>query len=565
MGFLKKRTHSGAAGAHAYAGTPGAQAAGAARAAGAHARVQGSPTALVVAVAATVLAAMLCLATAAQAQAAPELEVYAGDTRYETAAEQAEAAFPDGVESGYAVLVCGENDGWADALSASSLAGMLDCPVMLTSREELPESTLALIRELGIDHVVIVGGNAVVSDGVEEALCAQVDQVERVAGSDRQQTQSEVYRYGKQHGAWSNVALVASCDNFADALSVSPIAYANKMPIVLAWSDGSLAGAQVEDLFDGNTTEVVILGGTSAVSDSSLGFMQSVTMLNSGGSSSVQRISGEDRYATSLAIAEWATGEGYATWEYAAFASGTVPADALAGSSLQGRFGSVVLLADNASSSTVAGIGEHAGSVQRSIRVFGGTSALSDNTRASICSAVGASYQYVSSNDCTIMGDPIASVQQMVSLYQSTGEPYPSEALGKGGASTIGDFCGILYEEAVAEGVRPDVVFAQSMVETGWLQFGGDVSIEQFNFAGLGATGGGEPGNSFADVRTGLRAQVQHLKAYATTATLNQTCVDVRYSYVKKGCAPTVQSLGGKWAVPGTYYGDSLMKIINML
>lgn len=72
------------------------------------------------------------------------------------------------------------------------------------------------------------------------------------------------------------------------------------------------------------------------------------------------------------------------------------------------------------------------------------------------------------------------------------------------------------------------------MKETGFLQFGGDVSIEQFNFAGIGTTGGGVPGNSYPDVRTGVRAQIQHLKAYATDEPLNQTCVDNRYEYVKK-------------------------------
>ncbi|MFR7670609.1 MAG: glucosaminidase domain-containing protein [Collinsella sp.] len=42
---------------------------------------------------------------------------------------------------------------------------------------------------------------------------------------------------------------------------------------------------------------------------------------------------------------------------------------------------------------------------------------------------------------------------------------------------------------ASSEGVRPEVVFAQAMLETGWLQFGGSVSADQCNFAGLGATG----------------------------------------------------------------------------
>lgn len=74
--------------------------------------------------------------------------------------------------------------------------------------------------------------------------------------------------------------------------------------------------------------------------------------------------------------------------------------------------------------------------------------------------------------------------------------------------------------------MRPEVAFVQTMKETGFLQYGGDASIEQFNFAGLGTTGGGVPGNSYPDVRTGVRAQIQHLKAYATADPLAQECVD---------------------------------------
>lgn len=143
-----------------------------------------------------------------------------------------------------------------------------------------------------------------------------------------------------------------------------------------------------------------------------------------------------------------------------------------------------------------------------------------------------------------IMGTSKATVAQMVNLFNDKGKNYPNIYAEKG-ASTINEFCKILMQEADAEGVRAEVVFAQSMHETGWLQFGGDVAAEQCNFAGIGATGG-VPGNSFTDVREGLRAQVQHLKAYASTEALNQSCVDPRFNYVNRGCAPTVEELGGK-------------------
>ena len=170
-----------------------------------------------------------------------------------------------------------------------------------------------------------------------------------------------------------------------------------------------------------------------------------------------------------------------------------------------------------------------------------------------------------------IMGTSPVTAEQLVSYFKSAGVSYPSEELGEGGADSIETFATMYCEEAAAEGVRPEVAFVQTMKETGWLQFGGDVSVEQFNFAGLGTTGGGVPGNSYPDVRTGIRAQIQHLKAYASTEPLNQACVDERYEYVLKGCAPYVEWLGQKENPAGTgwataeKYGDSIVSMIGKM
>jgi len=152
----------------------------------------------------------------------------------------------------------------------------------------------------------------------------------------------------------------------------------------------------------------------------------------------------------------------------------------------------------------------------------------------------------------SIMGSSQTTVAQMVRRYNQSGNTYPANVYAQYGAPTITDFCTILLQEANAEGLRAEVVFAQAMHETGWLRFGGDVKPEQCNFAGIGATGG-VPGHSFESVRIGLRAQVQHLKAYASTASLNQECVDPRFHLVTRGIAPLVEDLGGRWAVDAGY------------
>jgi Mannosyl-glycoprotein endo-beta-N-acetylglucosaminidase len=122
----------------------------------------------------------------------------------------------------------------------------------------------------------------------------------------------------------------------------------------------------------------------------------------------------------------------------------------------------------------------------------------------------------------------------------------------------------IYVEEARIEGVNHDVAFAQMCHETHYLRFDGDVRRSQNNFAGIGATGGGAPGNSFASVRTGVRAQIQHLKAYASRKRLKRPLVDPRFARVMRGSAPYVENLTGKWAAD-PHYDTKIIEILQSL
>ena len=163
-----------------------------------------------------------------------------------------------------------------------------------------------------------------------------------------------------------------------------------------------------------------------------------------------------------------------------------------------------------------------------------------------------------------IMSPSFSSYSNAVAHYMSVvgRDAYPATVYESRGACSIDDFIKILYEESLSEGVCPEVVYAQVMKETGYLRFGNLVQAEQCNFAGIGATGPGHPGYTFSDVREGLRAQVQHLKAYACVEPLNNPCVDPRFALVSRGCAPKTTDLNGRWAVPGEGYGESLNSIV---
>ena len=169
-----------------------------------------------------------------------------------------------------------------------------------------------------------------------------------------------------------------------------------------------------------------------------------------------------------------------------------------------------------------------------------------------------------------IMGTISVTVDQMVSYYNKR-YTFPADTYRDKGADSAAAFFTILKEEAEAEGVRADLLFAQVMLETGGLTFGGDVQASQCNFGGLGAVGGGAAGETYADVRTGLRAQVQHLKAYASKDSLNNACVDARFQYVPRESAKYVEWLaipqnpsGKGWAADADY-GTKLLRIMNSL
>ena len=97
-------------------------------------------------------------------------------------------------------------------------------------------------------------------------------------------------------------------------------------------------------------------------------------------------------------------------------------------------------------------------------------------------------------------------------------------------------------QEGPAEGVKHDLAFCRMCLETNYLNFGGAAKPEQFNLADMGIISPTNSGISFPDARTGMRGQIQHLKAYGSTEPTNQPLVqeNVRFRFVKRGLAPTV-------------------------
>ena len=160
-----------------------------------------------------------------------------------------------------------------------------------------------------------------------------------------------------------------------------------------------------------------------------------------------------------------------------------------------------------------------------------------------------------------IMGKAQATTEQMKSYLKKKNPSVPQSVL---------DMVPLYLSEGEAEGVRGDIAFAQSCLETGNFTFSGSaVALSQNNFCGLGVTQRGKTGLSFESPQLGIRAQIQHLKAYASTDKLRNEKIDPRFRYVTRGCAPYVEWLGQKenpqgkgWAA-GAKYGEKILSILK--
>lgn len=271
------------------------------------------------------------------------MKSFSGADRYKTAALQATYGWQT---SDYVIIAGGE--GWPDALTASSLAGALDCPVLLAPKEALDSNTADVLAALRVKNAIIVGDENSVSKATADAVAGLGIAVERLGGADRYETQMLIYTYGSDRGLWkTDYVVLASGVSPSDALSASPIAFRSCAPVFLTDSACSLNDSQQTALSEagvrGGFGTALIMGDTNRVSKAAEQFVASA----SGGGSS-QRFAGADRYDTSVRVAKWGISAGVLSgWNGVAFTTGQKPVDALGGGALQGREAAPLVLVDD--------------------------------------------------------------------------------------------------------------------------------------------------------------------------------------------------------------------------
>jgi len=153
------------------------------------------------------------------------------------------------------------------------------------------------------------------------------------------------------------------------------------------------------------------------------------------------------------------------------------------------------------------------------------------------------------------MGNSKLTGEQIRAWFNANRPDKPCFTNGK----KVGDIAKFFVKEGGIEGVKGDIAFAQSVIETGWFRYGGAVECSDNNYAGIGATDAGDPEAEFPFPRIGIRAQIQHLRRYAdptaTVKNLHKPLVDPRFRLVKpRGKAPNWNDMGnGNWATDPTY------------
>ena len=163
----------------------------------------------------------------------------------------------------------------------------------------------------------------------------------------------------------------------------------------------------------------------------------------------------------------------------------------------------------------------------------------------------------------SISGKAVATAAQMIA-YIKAKRPVVEQS--------VIDMIPLYLSEGLTEGIAGDIAFAQSCVETGNFAFPGEtcaVTLAQNNFAMMGVVAADSKGESFATPQIGIRAQIQHLKAYANSDPLDGECVDPRFKYVTRGSAPYVEWLGvkenpqGKGWASSAGYGKKILDVLK--
>jgi subtilisin family serine protease len=313
----------------------------------------------------------------------------AADTMRAVAAER-------GTTATHAIIT--SETSYKDALAASSLAGRYGGIVLTTKKGSLTPQTRAALQASGVKTVFIVGSTANVSNATQDAIrkVPGVKNVWRVNGTTPSQRAVAI---AKKTDKSSDTVIIATQNDYRDALAIAPYAYATKSPILYAETSKKLSAETTAYLKSAGYTKAIVVGGPLAL-PASVDMQLRVAGIRQ---ANITRLAGANAYETSVQIADWATGalqkRSYGTYKGAALAyvrfqpsvklganklavaTGQDWRDAVCGAALCGRNRAVMLLADSKTAKsnhtrTASWCTAHKAQIKKAY-VLGGTSAVS--------------------------------------------------------------------------------------------------------------------------------------------------------------------------------------------
>ena len=321
------------------------------------------------------------------AQASTQWSRLAGDSALDTMAAIGKAGFAN---DSCNVAVLATAGTYHDALTASALAGLEGCPVLLTSesaRSAVSPQTAAELKRLSVKKVYICGGTYWIPDAVAKSLRTAGYQVERLAGANASETALKLYQSGGKK--WGKTAVVATDQTYHDALAAGPFAYACHAPIFLTSAKGAgestrLSSSTSKAIVNGGFNRVVLCGGTW--------FLDAAVekqLTNAGFKGKVVRLAGTNACETSAKVAEFCLGEGMSA-KNVGVATAEGYWDALSGAALCGKKKAPLLLANNATmggsrdlASAINFLKKRSGDVSRGY-LFGGTYFLPESAKRAL-------------------------------------------------------------------------------------------------------------------------------------------------------------------------------------
>lgn len=300
------------------------------------------------------------------------VERIAGQTRYDTCVEVSKK-LPYNHSQGNLVLTRGDN--FPDALVGVPLAKKLNSALLLTYPNSLTDISKTEIIRLLTKYLYVLGSEDAVSNHtIRQALewIAVPDSYgcERIGGADRYQTSIQIN--SKMTPPANKTAFIATGENYPDALSASAVAGALGMPIFLTDGNTIYGRDIIEKL---GIKNIVIAGGSDVVPKGIEDYFK-----NNG--YSVKRLEGSDRYATSLAIADWAVTQGLSPNQIT-IATGENFPDALSAGSLN----PIILLVRNVDEFSNANNGVYdwtkTNKIQK-VQIIGGIDVVNDSIERKI-------------------------------------------------------------------------------------------------------------------------------------------------------------------------------------